>query len=481
MDSKIIEYAKTKNIIITENALRCLNISNYKKIINKLCENKKVFVNMDDVKQIINEEITEDDYCLDKDFQILEEYDVTNKNLSQGKVEDFLNLFLDKYDVLSKIIKQRDGISYIPIEDARKLSKNKEVDIIGMVLNKRLTKNENLFFTVDDPTGKINVIVTQNDEKLFSEAKEVLLDNVVGFRCVVIGKDVLIAREIIFPDMKVENNKRTSKLKNDKYLVVLGDLHLGSKLFLEKEFNDFIDWINKKNNEDLEIVNKIKYIVVAGDVVDGIGIYPAQFDELSEPDIFKQYKLFEDYMLMIPKDIEIFIIPGNHDAVRRSDPQPALPESLIPRLYKEKNIHLLGSPSWVVFDGLKTLIYHGYSLHGIYATINSAKMDKPDTAMKEILKRRDIMPSYGNRQIFAPIEKNFLVIKEEPDIYIGADVHHHAYSKYKGCHLLCTSTWQSTTKFQISVGHTPTVCKVLLFNLKTEKVLIKDFEKEDHA
>jgi DNA polymerase II small subunit len=433
---------------------------------------------MNYVKQIISN-LEETDCIVDttNSYYIIDKYDVTNKNFSQGKVEDFHKLFLHKYDVLSKIIKNRDDEGYITIDEAKRKARNKEVNIIGMVLDKRTTKNENIMFTVDDPTNKVNVIVTKKNEDLYKTAKEVLLDNVVGFKGVVLSNNMIIINEIVFPDIPYVQRK--NYLKDDKYLLAIGDIHIGSKLFLEKEFREFIDWLNNNDEKDKKITKKIKYIVIAGDVVDGIGIYPNQYDELSTPDIFEQYKIFEDYVLMMPKDIEIFITPGNHDAVRRSDPQPALPESLVPRLYKQKNIHMIGSPSWVVFEGFKTLIYHGYSLHGIYSTIQSARMDAPDSAIKEVLKRRDLMPSYGNRQIFAPIEKNFLVIEEVPDIYIGADVHHHAYSKYKSCHMLNTSTWQAKTAFQESVGHVPTLCKVLLFNLKTENVLIKDFYKKE--
>ncbi len=478
MDSKIIEYATTKNLIIAEDALRCLNISNYKRIIDQLHEDKKIFVSVEDIRKKINC-FKEDDQITntENNYYIIDKYDVTNKKLSQGKVEDFHKLFLHKYEVLSKIIKSRNGTTYITIDEAKKQPRNREVDIIGMVLEKRTTKNENLMFTLDDTSGRTNIVVTKQDEDLFKEAKDLLLDNVVGVKGVVLSNNMLIVKEIIYPDMPF--TQRNNCLKEDKYLLVIGDIHIGSKLFLEKQFIDFIEWLNKKNNEDAEIVDKIKYIVIAGDVVDGIGIYPKQYEELTIPNIFEQYKIFEDYMLMIPKHIEVFITPGNHDAVKISDPQAALPEKLVPRLVNVKNIHLIGSPSWVVFENFKTLIYHGYSLHGIYGQIKSAKMTAPDTAIKEVLKRRDLMPSYGNRQIFAPIEKNFMVIEEVPDIYIGADVHHHVYSKYKGCHILNTSTWQSMTSYQEGFGHVPTLCKVLLFNLKTEKVLIKDFYKKE--
>jgi DNA polymerase II small subunit len=478
MDTKIIEYATKNNLIISEEALRCLNISNYKYVINKLSENKKIFVNTNDIKEIIKNCDEEEKIKTNEDnFYIIDKYDVTNKKLSQGKVEDFHKLFLHKYEVLSKIIKGRNGTSYITIEEAKKQTRNKEVDVIGMVLDKRTTKNENLMLVVDDPTGKTNLIVSKQDEELYEEGKEVLLDNVVGFKCIVLSENVFIVKDIVFPDIPFV--ERNNCLKDDKYIAIIGDTHIGSKQFLEKEFNNFIDWLNLIDDKDKNIVNKIKYLVIAGDVVDGIGIYPKQYDELTIPNIFEQYKIFEDYILKIPKHIQIFITPGNHDAIKRSDPQPALTDRLVPRLTKEKNIHLIGSPSWVVFDGFKTLIYHGAALHGIYSQIKSARMDSPDTAIKEVLKRRDIMPSYGDRQIFSPIEKNFLIIEEVPDIFIGADAHHHAYSKYKNTHMINTSTWQSMTSFQESIGHVPTLCKVLLFNLKTENVLIKDFYKQE--
>ncbi len=477
MDSEIVNYAKKYNLIITEEALRLLNNYNYKKVINKLKDEDKIFVNAEDIK-ILDIPVDEDNKIENnKHFYIIDKYDITGKNYDQGSVDAFHKLFLDKYNTLSEIIKNRTNFSFTTIADAQKQTKNKPVDIIGMVYEKRISKNGNLILAIDDPTAEIRLVIMNKDEKEFFKMKEILLDNVLGFKCNVLSKDMLIVNEVIYPDIPLQNNKPI--LTKDKYIAIIGDIHVGSNFFLEKEFSKFIDWLNGEVDEDKEIAKQIKYLIIAGDMVDGIGVYPAQFEHLAITDINKQYELFEEYILKIRKDIEIFIISGNHDAVRLSDPQPAISEQFLPRSYKEENMHILGSPSWVVIEGYKILLYHGASLHGIYAEIKEATMDKPDLAMKEVLKRRDLMPQFGQRQTFVPIEKNFMTIPEVPDIFITGDVHHHAYSKYKNTHLICTSCWQETTPRQIELGHKPTQAKALLFNLKTQHLKIKDFLEEE--
>ncbi len=486
MDSKIVCYAQEKDLIISEDCLRLLNLNNYKKILDKLSEEKIVFVCTKDIRKIVdsfseNHEITTDG----KSFRILENYDVTGKKLSQGSVEDFLSLFLDKYNIISEIIKTRVDFSFQTIADAKREVKNKEVHIIGMVLDKRTTKNGNLLLTVDDPTGKVNIVVMEKSEnkntnKDALNPKEILMDNVLGFKCTVLSKDMFIAKEMVYADIPYANKPQTHK--EDSYVVILGDTHVGSKLFREDEFNDFVEWLNGFNvtDEDKKIIEKIRYVIIAGDLVDGIGIYPRQYDELAITDIFSQYRAFEEYILKIPENIEVFLMPGNHDAVRVSDPQPAISEKFLARLYQKENIHHMGSPSWLELEGLLFLIYHGVSLHGIFGKIKDLRMDHPDLAQKELLKRRDLMPQFGEKQTFIPIEKNFLAIKEVPDVFICGHIHHHAYSKYKNTHLISTSCWQSITSFQMEMGHTPTVSKVILFNLKNQKICIKDFEKQEN-
>ena len=46
------------------------------------------------------------------------------------------------------------------------------------------------------------------------------------------------------------------------------DIHMGSKEFLEKEWDKMIDWMNSTD----ETAQNIKWFVLSGDVIDGIGI-----------------------------------------------------------------------------------------------------------------------------------------------------------------------------------------------------------------
>ena len=43
-----------------------------------------------------------------------------------------------------------------------------------------------------------------------------------------------------------------------------------------------------------EIASKVKYIIIAGDIVDGIGHYPKQDQEIIESELKNQYKLAYD-------------------------------------------------------------------------------------------------------------------------------------------------------------------------------------------
>ena len=63
------------------------------------------------------------------------------------------------------------------------------------------------------------------------------------------------------------------------------------------------------------MASKVKYVIIAGDLVDGVGIYPSQQEELEIKEIVAQYEEFCRLIKQIPADKQIIICPGNHDAV----------------------------------------------------------------------------------------------------------------------------------------------------------------------
>lgn len=407
-------------------------------------------------------------------FRILKEYDVTGKSYSEGKVQDFLQFFQTKFLFLENILKKRAGINAKPLNRLPKIPKGREVNVIAMVREKFETKNKHVLLRIEDMETECSALVLSNDAKNQDFAKSILLDEVLAVKATRGNNDLLIVKEFVRPDLQ---NKQFKKSERDLNLAIISDIHIGSKMFLEKEFGKFIEWINGMK-EDTREVEKIKYLVIAGDCVDGIGVYPNQFEELSVKDVKEQYKIFSEYVKKIPERIEIFICPGQHDAVRRADPQPAISKEYVPELYERKNIHFIGSPGWVEIEGLKVLIYHGASLHDMYAKISGLNARKPELAMIEVLKRRDFTTGYGQKQPYVPEKKNYMIIREEPDIYIGGDMHHTGYGTYRGTMIINSGTFQGLTKFQISEGHVPTPGIVPVMNLKSGTISEYNFSEE---
>ena len=72
------------------------------------------------------------------------------------------------------------------------------------------------------------------------------------------------------------------------------------------------------------LAKTIKYFVLSGDGVDGVGIYPGQDRHLAITDLFKQYGALANLLSDLPDWVDVIILPGNHDAVRPAEPQPAL-------------------------------------------------------------------------------------------------------------------------------------------------------------
>jgi DNA polymerase II small subunit len=209
----------------------------------------------------------------------------------------------------------------------------------------------------------------------------------------------------------------------------------------------------KGNEKSVELAEKVKYLVLAGDVVDGVGIYPDQEKELTILDIYGQYEEAAAQLDGIPKRIKIILAPGNHDAVRQAEPQPALPKEYRD-LFSNNVIHV-GNPALVDIEGVKVLMYHGRSLDDIMTKIPRLEYSRPHEAMEELLKRRHLAPMYGGRSPIAPEKDDYLVIDEIPDVLHCGHVHTYGTSFYRGIFVVNSSCWQSQTEFQKKVNLNP--------------------------
>lgn len=403
--------------------------------------------------------------------------DPTDKICTTGSIKDYLEYFQDRFERLSKIIRKRiDAKNAIPISVAMKASFKSKVTIIGMVTEK-IESKERLFVKIEDLEAIATVFVPQNGSReVIAKARSLLLDQVVCVSAVKGKNDLLIAKDFILPEMP---QKSPHKASIPVYTALISDLHVGSKEFMEKEFKQFVLWLKgKKGNRNLrEIAGHIKYLVIAGDIVDGIGIYPGQIEELTIKDIYEQYREATKLLEQIPEYIEIIVIPGNHDASRKALPQPALPKEYAEPLYETGRIHSLGSPCTVSLHGVELLLFHGRSLDDVAAVAPNVSFDTPDNSMKLLLQGRHLAPIYGERTPIAPENRDFMVIERIPDIFHAGHVHVLKCNRYKGTLVVNSGAWQKQTIFQKKMGLVPTPGIVPIVNLQTSKIATLDFNK----
>ena len=88
------------------------------------------------------------------------------------------------------------------------------------------------------------------------------------------------------------------------------------------------------------------------------------------------------------------------------------------------------------------------------------------------------MPKYGGKNPYVPEARDYMVIKEEPDLVFFGDMHHKGYATYRGTSILNPGTWEAQTEFQKKMGHTPTPCIMATINLRDRKVTETYFMRE---
>lgn len=454
------------NNIIVDAAIKDVEIDDINELISALKERNISFLDAKTLYEIKRSKKKAENI----DVQVLNDY---NGEISQSKPQDWINFFNLRYNQLKNILMDRvDRHLLVSASNLKGVPDGSDVQIIGMISNISISPIKKfMIIDVEDPTGMCRVILRNSDDELLN-------DQVVLFKGKK-SKDAVFVNEYIFPDIQIKDDKILNI--DDTYIVFLSDIHVGSSLFAEKEFNHFIDWINGNVEEYKEIANKVRFIVLNGDLVDGIGIYPEQEKELSIKDIKAQYDKLYEFLSRIPKRIKLLITQGNHDASRIAEPQPHLDPYFGESLYKLENAVFLSNPSMVdlVVEGFKRrlLLYHGFSIMYFINSINKLnQMREQDVAsvMRIMLKSRHVAPTHSSAQI-VPLKKDYLVIEETPDIFATGHIHKAFISKFKETVILNSSCWQFQTSYQKKYNIVPEIAKVPIINLRDKKGIILDF------
>jgi len=401
--------------------------------------------------------------------------DPTGKLTSNGTMEEYLQYFQDRFKRIESLLRQRiDVRAATPISEAVKSPAKTKLKIICMIAEKRESKR-NMFLTVEDLEATATILVTHTArEELYKKAQMLVPDQIVCIAVVKTRSNLLLAEDIILPEIGQKPQHRATE---PVYAVLTSDIHMGSTKFNEEAFNRFIFWLNGKygNRKMREIAGHIKYLTIAGDIVDGVGVYPNQINELVAKDVHQQYTLASKLIEQIPDYIEVIIAPGNHDAPRKALPQPAIAEDFVKPLQESSRVHSLGNPCVVSLHGVEVLMCHGRSLDDIIATVPGLDHEHPEKAMKILLQSRHLAPLYGGKTMLAPESRDFLVIEKVPDIFHAGHIHVVGCCNHRGVLIVNSGGWQDQTDYMQKLGLVPTPGKVPLVNLQTLETNILSF------
>jgi DNA polymerase II small subunit len=397
----------------------------------------------------------------DFDYSILK--DPTGRLYTNGDYDDFYNLTLDKFKSLNKLMRKRsDVLSATNINNILRLSSSSEVSTIGLVKNFRETKNQNFFFEIEDLTGSINVLIRKDSE---NQNSHTIFNHLVYDQMLYVqgtynpgenrNRGIIFANYITKIDIPTDFQPNLAEIPLS--IALLSDTHIGSKEFEEKLFKRFIRFINGKigNAKYREMASKIKYLVINGDLVDGIGVYPNQKKDLEISDIFRQYNKASEFISQIPEYIKIFYTTGNHEPVRNAIPRPAVPKKYCKDLI-DLGVICLGNPSLIQTHKVNTLVYHGESIHDMNMLIHDFNINKPTETMKELLISRHLAPIFGEKTQIAPTDKDWLIIDKIPDIFHTGHVHINGFDRYRHVSLVNSGCFQAQTDFMKSFGINPT-------------------------
>ncbi len=410
----------------------------------------------------------------ESEISVKEKGDITNKSFSQGNIEGFIKYFNNRYERLASILQDRNNLKDSTSIETVKSTRTQDVKIIGIVNEIRKSQKGHVILDIEDPTGIISVLVSNSNFELLKVSKSIVRDEVIGVE----GKmwnDLVIANEIHFPDLPISREIKRSEVPVAAALI--SDVHAGSTKFLEKEFLQFIRWIGGElgTKKQRQLSEKVKYIIIGGDLVDGVGIYPGQENELVIKDIHEQYKKVAEFLKLVPEHIEIIVMPGNHDATRQAEPQPAILEEFAPLFYDDPRIHMVGNPCHVNLHGVDILSYHGRSLDDIISTIPDTSYSRPIEAMLEVLKKRHLAPIYGGKVPITPEGFDYMLIEEVPDIVHFGHVHTVGVDNYRGTILVNSGTFQTQTSFQRKLNMRPDPARVPIIDLQEKSTTLMRF------
>ena len=405
----------------------------------------------------------------DVDSEIEIHFDITGNSTTEGKMGDIRSCFSDRLRQIRQMMISGRVLPRRPISVSeawrnrqRHSSKDYEVTLVGLVSVDKWSKGGYLWFDIEDDSMQVRCMLKEpTGASSFHPSLDGLMnDDVVGvdghFN---LNRDpYFVVSDVHMPPLGRHSKSAASEAEAVS-AAFLSDVHVGSKTFLAPQWEKMIEWFRTD-----PLARTVKYFVLSGDGVDGVGIYPGQERHLAIKDLFNQYGDLARLLENLPDWVDLMILPGNHDAVRPAEPQPALD----PEVQQDySDAVFVGNPCDFSLHGVRILSYHGKSIDDFVAGLRSVTYSSPELAMRAMMERRHLAPSWGGKTPLSPEPEDRMVISTVPDIFVTGHVHGHYVGNHKGTTMVHSSTWQDQTDYQRMLGFQPKPCILTIVNLHT--------------
>ncbi len=471
-EKELIKIANELGYILSSEALsmlsrysKSLSIDDFKSF---LLRQDKILIRASDLEPLLSSMTTTDEEDIEIEERIHVIYDPGSISKGGSGKKDYESLLRDRYSQLVQKIRRVIKINdFVRISDIMsKKYRNNEVLLTGLLYRKRILPNR-IIVEIEDVTGSIVAyLYKDNNPRLYEQLVRTPLDVVIGIKAFVNSKGRAIISDIFTPKVRGRHKERKGGWK-DIYALLISDLHVGSKYFDEDLFNSFIDLLRgSADNEELKKrMKRVKYVVIAGDLVDGVGVYKNQEQDLEIFDIYEQYNKAYKLLKKIPSKIKIIVIPGNHDASRSSLPQPPIFKKFASKFYDDNQFMLLGNPVNISLHDVNMLIYHGDFVQDVLSSIPGMTQDNIGAAVKVLLDYSHLAPQIGLSTKIAPEPKDHLVIRDGISLLHFGHTHRFDISKIYGVLCVNSGTFQQQTRYQKMMKIEPDLGKIALIEL----------------
>ena len=387
---------------------------------------------------------------------------------ADGKLQSYVALFNDRFRTLSRLVRRDPAMR--DATGLRQLEQEGEHSVVGMVAEVRPLPGGRVRVVLEDPDSRLAVMFNEPEEG----SLDIFPDEVIGVsgRLSRRGDLRFVNGPVIRPHQG--RLREPGRAEEPWTALFISDLHIGSGTFQRAAWDRFVAWLNGDVDYNQEWIPRPGYLVLAGDVVDGIDSYPNQETDLEITDVWEQYAVLQRELEKLPTDIQVIVLPGNHDAVRLMEPQLPLPARVQERF--PPGVVFTANPALLDLAGVSVLCYHGKSFDDL-VSLCDLTYDKPILMMKELLLRRHLAPVYGGKTLLAPEDQDHMLIREMPDILVTGHVHSCGVEPYHATLLLNPGTWQSQTDFQRMMGFQPDPNRAIAVNLQSFETQVLDFNR----